>query len=438
MMLALLLPIAAAAQVPGVDTLRLTAEQAAERGAAVSPSLQRERLEVARVRARRIGVGAFFPEYPEVEYSRATDAPFENVGEGTWELGVSQEISLGGESALRVEAADLAGAAAELRARTAELEVRSEARRALARLAAAEARARLVDTLASFARRLDVAAGRLLAAEEISELERNAIAIERGRAEIALLDAAGDVAEERATLAALVGAGVGTVVTAAGTIDTVRIRMALDEAVAVERALLAGDSTFIRDRPDWQALERARERAAVERSIATRRAIPSVRLGLSLESETRPTDGSISGEATRVLETSRLLGFNVGVRVPLPLPGLYDIGRGDVAIAEVEMTLVEAEQRVLESRIRAEVGRAAARLRPSAQALAIYRRDIAPLVERNLELLERGYRAGELGATEVIAQGRQFAEAAEALIEAGLAFEEAYADFELALGRQIP
>ena len=91
--------------------------------------------------------------------------------------------------------------------------------------------------------------------------------------------------------------------------------------------------------------------------------------------------------------------------------------------------------RVLATRIRADVARAAARLRPAAEALALYRREIAPLITRNLELLERGYRAGELGATELIPQQQQFAGAAEALIQAELEFNEAYAEFERALGR---
>jgi outer membrane protein, heavy metal efflux system len=425
-------PLVLRAQVPGVDTLRLTVDEAVERAIDRNPTLARESLEIARAKGERLSRGAFFPELPELEYRQATDAPFANEGEGTWEVGIAQEIELGGQPFLRRDAGDLGVNAAELRYRAAQIEVRSATREAYARLAAAEARLRLLDTLAAFALRLDVAAGRLLAAEEISELDRNAIRIERGQTEIERLSAQGDVAGARAELSSLLQTDASLVLTTAHAApDTADMRAMIERTIAVETAIAAGDTTVISARPDWQALDMAYRRAEIERRLASRRVIPNVRVGVSLESETRPVEHGDAG----ALETARLLGFKLGIRLPLPLPGLYDRGEGEVAIAEAEMGIAEAEQRLLVARIRSDVARAIARMRPAAEALAMYTRDIAPLVARNLELLERGYRAGELSATELIAQQGQFVRAGEALIEAQLEYAEARANFERALGR---
>lgn len=429
------MPWRASAQVPGSDTLRLTVAETIARAVSTSPLLARERFEIQRSQAERFSSGAFFPELPELEYRQATDAPFANEGEGTWEVGIAQEIELAGQFFLRREFADRGVAGAELRLRAIELDTRANARIAYADLVAAEARLRLLDTLVEFARRLDTVSARLLAAEEISELERNSIGIERGRSEIELLNAIGNIAVARAELATLVRAEPGVIVSSATTgIDASQMRAVMESADAIEASLAAGDTVVFTRRPDWQALDMARQRAGFARQLGSRQLIPNLRLGLSLESETRP-DVTGSSELPVQLRTDRFLGFNVGVKIPLPISGLYDIGQGAIAVADAEIAIAQAEQRVLENRIRSDVARAAARLRPAALALDLYTRTIAPRIARNLELLERGYRAGELSATELITQQLQFARVGEASIEAEREYNKAFAEFERALGQ---
>lgn len=421
------------AQVPGTDTLRLSAEELTARAVAASPALARERLEVERARAERLNAGGFFPELPELEYRLTSDAPYANEGESTRELGISQEIELGGQYFLRREAAGLEVAAAELRLTAAEIEVRAGAREALARLAAAEARLGLLDSMNAFARRLDTAAARLLAAGEISELDRNAIHIERGRGEITRMNAEAELALARNKVAVLTGVETGTIIV------TAPRQRSVDEILAhvtdVEQRLIAGDSSLLMQRPDMLALERVSERASIERRLASRAVIPNVRLGVFVESETRPVAGVAAAEGESALGTDRFLGFNVGLRIPLPIPGLYNYGQGEIAIADAEMSIAVADQRVLATRIRNDVAAASARLRSAVSAIATFSREIGPYIIRNLELLERGYRAGELSAIELITQQQQFAGAGEALIEAELELDEAYADFERAVGR---
>jgi outer membrane protein TolC len=361
------------------------------------------------------------------------------VGEGGWELELTQEIELGGRYHLRTEAAELGIRRAELDLQGVEAQLRSEARTSYARLAAAESKLRLLDTLLRFSRRMDTIAGRLLSAEEISELDRNAIRIERGRVEIERVQASSDVASARSELAWLVALPSGTVVTTAvGALDTIDRSMALlDTAARVERALASGDESILQRRPEWQALDRARERALVERSLASRRWVPSLRVGLGYQSETTvtgvdPTGHNSTGSAA--IETDRLLGLRFGVALPLPFSGLYDLGSGDIALADVEISIIEAERARLAARLRADLARAAGRLRAAAEAAAIYQREIAPYITRNIRLLERGYAAGELSATEIVSQQEQFVRTSQALVDARREYWEAVADFQRATG----
>ena len=157
-------------------------------------------------------------------------------------------------------------------------------------------------------------------------------------------------------------------------------------------------------------------------------------MGVGYINETQATVDDHNPSAGASLETDRLLGLRLGIDLPLPFGGLYDLGQGEVAIADVELAIVEAERARLAAGIRADLSRAVARLRVAAEAYALYATDIAPLIRRNLVLLERGYVGGELSATEVVSQQQQFLRAGEALIDAEREYMEALADYRRASG----
>ena len=108
--------------------------------------------------------------------------------------------------------------------------------------------------------------------------------------------------------------------------------------------------------------------------------------------------------------------------------------RGERAVAETELLAINAERARIVARIRADLARSAARLRSAASAVLLYTTEITPLVRRNLELLERGYAAGELSATEVVTQRDRLVRSTEAMIEAQQNYAEALAEFKRAMG----
>ncbi|MEO6048156.1 MAG: TolC family protein [Candidatus Kapaibacterium sp.] len=424
------------------DTLRLTLDEAISRALAGSPDVIRGRLLIARARAERSRQGAFFPSLPELEYSRATDAPFGGTEENNWELGLTQEIELGGQSALRLRASDAAIAQTEFEARAVELAARANTRRAYFAVIAAEDRLRLADSLAAFAVRLDTIAGRLLGVGEISELDRNVLRIERAGELIGRSNAAGDLAQVRADLSLLLGLAPTMVPEplrdesfAAGS----SIEATLNRVSIVEAAIAVGSDTILTHRPEWAALAQSLERHRAERSLGSRQLIPTIRLGAFIQSD-RLMIGKDDLQGNDVVrngfdgidKSDRFLGFRLGMAVPLPFAGLYNTGGGDIAVADAEIALVESERNILATTIRADIGRAAIRLRAAAEAMRLYQRDISPVISRNLELLERGYAAGELSATQVVTQQQQLVRVQDGLIRARREYAEAFADFERA------
>lgn len=440
-LLAVLLGLAATVPASAADTLRLSAADAASLAISGGPDAVGRRVELERARAGRAGIGGFFPAFPEVELGGTTDAPFLAHGERELELGVSQEIEIGGQYFLRRDAADASVAQAELELRSAELELRADARALHARLLAAQEREGLVASLVSFGRRLDTIAERQYSVGEISELDRNAVRISSTVAEMELLAARREIAETRAELRRFLGVPPASVVMAVpdgSGVAQAAIAAILDSVERVEQGLASGDESILRGRPDWQALERARARYRAEEALAGRRLLPTLRLGVGLLDETRVLASSHEDTGHTHLPTlssDRFLTFHLGFQLPLPFSGAYDLGEGDRLAAVAGMAGVEAEQRSLAARITGDLARAAARLRGAAGALELYNSRIAPLVERNLELLERGYAAGELTATQVVAQQEGLLRGSQAVVDARREFAEALAEFERALGR---
>jgi cobalt-zinc-cadmium efflux system outer membrane protein len=429
----------------GSDTLMLTSDDAVARVLAAGPGVLRARGLAARARAERLRREPILPALPDLELARETDAPFEGKGEGSWEVGLSQRIEIAGRGSLAREGADAEIAKAELDARSEELALRAGTRRAFAALVAAEDRARLAERLLGFATRLDTAAARLLSAGEISELDRNAIKVERGTAAIERANAAGALAVARADLAALLGAPRGRVLFAVhdplSTTDSARaVTLAL--VAEAEASLASGSDTLATRRPEWLATERELERLRIERSIAGRAWAPEIIVGASVKSDRLLLGGDdlrgsdlVRGGFYGIDKRETLLGVKLGLSLPLPIGGLYDLGAGDAAVADAEMTAIEADRAGIVSAVRADIERSAARLRAASEAVELYERDVAPVVDRNMELLERGYVGGELSASQVIAGEQQLARVEEAAIDARREYHDALAEFERAIGR---
>jgi cobalt-zinc-cadmium efflux system outer membrane protein len=429
----------------GSDTLRLTSDDAVARVLAAGPGLLRATGRITRAHAERLRSASLLPSLPDLELLRETDAPFEGKGEGGWEVGLSQRIEIAGRRELAREGADAAVDKAVLDARSEELALRAEARRAFAALVAAEDRARLADRLLGFATRLDTAAARLLSAGEISELDRNAIRVERGTAAIERVNAAGALAVARADLAAMLGLSRRVVLVPIrdplSTTDSAR-NATLALVAEAEASLASGSDTLATRRPEWLATERELERLQAERSIAARAWVPDITVGASVKSDRLLLDGDdlrgsdlVRGGFYGIDKRETLLGVKLGLALPLPIGGLYDLGAADAAVADAEMTAVETERVGIISTARADIERSAARLRAASEAIGLYERDVVPVVDRNMELLERGYVGGELSASQIIAGEQQLARVEEAAIDARREYHDALAEFERAIGR---
>lgn len=421
------------------DTLRLTGAEAVARADAAAPHVLPETAALGLARAEAVNVDVIFPEFPEVGIARETDGPFGGHGDGSWEFSVTQEVDLSSRPSLRRMIADAGILRADNTLRTATARLRSEVRTGFADLAAAQQRLVLADTLAAIAERLDAAAGRLLAAGAIAEIDRNAVRIDRFNAMLRRQDAAAALVRTQAALAPLVDAPPGTVVIAADSFPT---EQELERALAdAERALGAADSIAV-THSEWRQLDADSAQADAERAYAWQRWAPNVTFGLSVRNDRMVIphedivgSGAATGGIDHIENSGMLVGLRVGFRALMPFPTLYDAGTHGRAVAEANLAGIQQARTRLRRRIGDELRAAAEGVRTSVEVIRMYRSEIAPTIARNGVLLERGYGAGELDVTHVLAQKQQLAQAIEVSIAAAYGFRQACARLDYVLGR---
>ena len=303
------------------------------------------------------------PTNPSVSYSRegAGFAEFLQVEQALGFLGTRQALSRAGAAAVTAAEAERDGRLWRLR---------SDAMASTARLAAAE-------------RRRDVAAGqireleRLLGILRTREQEGESSRLDRVRAEhelrearSAATDAAGAIAEARASLAAMLPAGT--------TPGSVALRGPDDSGGPTLDTLLARSAAA---RPELRALDASGARAVAEGDAArhSRLPLPTVFGGIK-----RGDDGP-----------ARRTGGLFGLSIAVPL---FDAGSRDGARWDAERLRLEAERRWLEHQIRSEV-RGAFDVWTARQAALSESGDAG--VEL-MQIAEVAYREGEIGILELL------------------------------------
>ncbi|MBZ4407607.1 TolC family protein [Myxococcus sp. XM-1-1-1] len=353
---------------------------------------------------------------PSVELALVTDALMGNSGEQRTELVLSQSLEVAGQSGLRVERASAALAAARARRHAVMLSASAGAVESAVELERREARATLARESLELTRQMEAATVRRFAAGDVSELDRNAAALERARAEARAAQAVAEVVAARAELNRRLGRSMDAA-----------LRVSL-----VDTATQPLPSSLEGEPPSLVAARAEVAAAGSEVDLLRRERIPSPTVSLGYERERRPeSHGAFSDVHTEHLLIARL-------SVPLPL---WDRNQPELAQARARRKVRESEQVASERDVSAEqaVARATFDAARSAHESLM---SVRPSVDRNLELVRRAYEAGELGLDALfLARDRAFAAAAEG-VDAAAALVRARVALLRSVGRlptgQVP
>ena len=347
----------------------------------------------AGVRAARAGVrvAGQIPN-PTVSYSRTEDLPRQHLL-----VDQSFEWLLARGSERAAAFADLAAAQADSAAIAGDLD--QAVRVAFFRTLAARDRADLAEGAVQAADSLVFIAGARYRAGDISEFERDQVALDAGRARQDLSLARETEAVARVALARAVAWPDAAPPVPAGVLDLGLDVRRLDEPVAEEQPEVR------RARADSLAAG-ARARAAHLRGIP----LPTLQAGADWD------DPGLPGRTLSV----------IGVAIPLPI---WNRNGSQVAQRRAEAELAAARAREARLAAMERIGTARARLEEASVRARFARDSLAPAAHRLREKALLAYRAGETGVVPVLDALRAERETASQTIDALVAWQEARAEW---------
>ncbi len=352
-----------------------------------SPALRAQHSALGETRAGLVGAKTY-PHNPEIVLELVDrDSPGSSTVDRS--VSLSQEIELAGQRRKRIAVADAELAAAEaafLHQRCLlALQVESvfgEAIRTRELLAVAETDAALARDMLDFStRRLARGAG--------TQIEVNLAHASSGRAERRVQQARAAYTEARSRLAEVVGRDPAAPPEPLGDLP-----IAEDESLSLS-----------------ELLARAKEQRADLRSLGLvgQAAEAEIRLALA-EGRPRLTVGAFVGREER---TEDLLGISLGVSVPL-----FERNQGRIAAARAARERLIQERAAMALTIERQVTTAFARLQGARAAARQLQDQVVGSLEENVDLLQRSFAAGRIGATDVVTLRREFVASRSEYLEA--------------------
>lgn len=388
-------PAPAAAEPP-----QFTLAQALELARARNPGLVAAREAVAEARGGVTAARLPLQDNPEIEASAGPRSAAESDPASTdSEVGLEQRFEIGGQRRHRIERADAAVAAAQAAADDAARELDLAVAEAFYQALAARQGVELLERNEALAAGLEDLARRRLELGEGTQLELNTVRIRRAEAARRLAAGRAELATARVSLAELLAAPPGETPEPAGDLPD-------GAEVAGEMELVARAAE---SRPDLLAEKQKveRERAAV--ALADAEAVPDLTLAFSYGRDER--------------QDVALGGF----RIPLPFVQRNQ-GERESARAALRASEASLEQRRLA--VAADVRRAFQAYEAALAASQLYDAGVLAALRESLDLLEKGYAAGEIDYTELVVIQRE-------LLDGRLGALEARRDLALATARLL-
>jgi cobalt-zinc-cadmium efflux system outer membrane protein len=376
---------------------------------AASPEVRQARAALSAAGGRRRTAQTWLPSHPvaagTVSRRRATGPG--GASATNWSATLSQELEVGGQRGLRVEAADADESAQARRLAAAEREVAARALFAYHEALAAREALGLARELAGAGEALASAAEERARQSLLSGVDADVARAEAVRLGLLRLEVERRFAVALATLAILTATGAD-----AGVIGT----LAPPSGPTPPDDQLEAEA--LRLRADLAAAEMERRVLERQRALLQRSRIPNVTLSATAEQD---------GFAERVL--------GVGLSVPLPLPGPLGPSRlGEILEAGGRLEAADAAVEQLRRRVRLEVAAARANLSAREQGLALLGDELVARARRDLSALREGVASKQLSLREGLAAQRSLIELLQSSIEARLAHATAWVELRRVVG----
>lgn len=350
-----------------------------------------------------------YPWNPELEMEGP--GSFSRGALGRYEARLSQELEWAGQMGLRTRAAEFGSASTGGEVRDAARELIQGVEVAYAELIAARSRWTVAEDIRILNERLRNAVRVQLDEGEVSVLQANLVEIESGRARARVLEEERRVRTAEIELARIVGLPAGTEIEPMAPEDA---RPPEPEELSATDLLAAA----VVRRPDLVAAEAAVAQSRALDRLATREALPNLR---------------VQGIAEREAPGAPLR-WGLGLSISLPL---FDRNQGLRGRRDAELRASGLRHDGALLRVQADVRDALQGYRTAAEELRIYETSVLEPATRNQDLLEAAYAEGKLDLEALLLLRNQLLDAELGYWAAWARHREAWAALRSATGANL-
>ncbi|MES2178487.1 MAG: TolC family protein [Gemmatimonadota bacterium] len=410
------------------DTARISLPDALTRALRANPELAATRLDIA-VAQGQLRQARLIRSNPSADFLTTGSS-------GTRpEIGLSQEIEIGGQRGRRVAVANAGVARARLGTANATRVTLADVERDFYRIVAAGRRAALADEVLALNERLAQVAVRQLREGEISKLDYNLTVIELGRSRSQALGAHRD--QESASLEFRRLVGIATDVVVVPVYDSLHRHARIDSArgtvelrwstLATGRTLAGAPATdtlvtldgllsrAISQRPDLAERDAAISEAQALVSLSRREALPNLLARVVVE---QSNDGGRTA-------------IRPGIGMSLPV---FNRQQGETEARRAAASQAMLDRVATATRVRVEVEQSYRAYEAAATAVEVLESTVLGPARDNRRLLEAAYREGKVGLPVLLLIRNQVIGAEQDYWTAWLAEREALAELAAAIG----
>jgi cobalt-zinc-cadmium efflux system outer membrane protein len=406
---------------PAPAGYRLSLTQVLEQVDRRNPQLLAARSNLSIARAESVTAGAV--PNPQFSFTYGLGAVYYTNGNPQLLFGLSQNFELGGKRDARLGLADSQYRLAVLQLDSLRREIRNRARRAYADLAAAEAQARAMDVQIDLLDQLVRIVQKRFEAGATAEAELLQAKLARTQADPQRIVARSRVERARYLLNALLGENPEQLTDLS---DTGLFELSVEKTEIAPRA----DIVFS---PLQDFLRRA-----FQSRVDLKAAVQQAEVGRSLlklaQAQTVP-DLQLTGTYQRFTgDAPPADGLSLGIALNLPI--FYN-QNGELARAQAILEQAVLQEQAIRAQIRLEVQTAYQDLLAARKTILKYQKELLPSSEDVRGLARRSYEVGKSGLSVVILAQQADQQVRSGYIDAVVAYQNAWADLEQAVGAAI-
>ncbi|MDD5545013.1 MAG: TolC family protein [Acidobacteriia bacterium] len=366
------------------------------------------------------------PPNPTLDLSRSTDKLFENRGEGSYGVGVTQEFETWGKRKYRVKAAQANLEKIKADVDNFERLLIYQVRQAYFETLRAEKQKKLADEMTGLTDHVVQLDEQRVKAGDIPEVELNLAKVELGRARQASRSAENQARNARLRLNYLMGESIYNDFTVVSDFSSSRpTDKTVDQLIAFA----------LEHRPDLASSGRARDVAAQNTNLARANAKPNVSVGVEY-SHDRTVFEEDSFLPRGLLDSIDETGNSMRFSFSVPLP-IFNRNQGNIASAAADQRASENLFAFTQETVRQEVASSYNNWISAMRLRELYEKGILPQLKDNLNSIQSAYELGGQSILAVIEQQRTYQQVNSQYLDTLFEMQTALDQLEAALGGRL-